>query len=91
MKKLITSFTFNGSVVRYYLEIAEDQHSFIFTPCRSNKDNSEFKITLNNNELKPEGTIPSGILEQAIEEIQSLLSNKIPEKIHQLICESFLN
>jgi hypothetical protein len=90
MKKVITSFTLNGSIVRYYLEISEDQHSFIFTPCRSNKENSEFKLTLNDNELIPEGTIPSGILEQAVEEIQSLLTNKIPEKIHQLICESFL-
>ncbi|HEU0064828.1 MAG TPA: hypothetical protein VFQ58_07345 [Flavisolibacter sp.] len=90
MKKLITSFTLNGSVLRYYLEISEDHQSFIFTPCRSNKDNSEFKIILNNNELIPEGIIPSGILEQALEEIHSLLTNKIPEKIHQLICESFL-
>ena len=89
MKKLITSFSVNDSVIRYYLEISEDRKSFIFTPCRSNKDYSVFTLTMSNNELKPEGLIPSGILEQAIEEVQSLLSNKIPEKIHQLIWESF--
>ena len=90
MKKLITSFTLNGKVISYYLEISEDRHCFIFTPSISNKDSSEFTLTLKNNELKPEGNLPDGILEQAIEEIQSLLSNKIPEKIHQLICDSFL-
>jgi hypothetical protein len=90
MKKLIVSFTLNNRIVRYYLEISEDQQHFIFTPSRSNKDNTEFTLTLKNNELKSEGIIPDGILEQAIEEIQSLLSNQIPEKIHQLIYDSFL-
>ena len=91
MKKIITSFIYKGSVLTYYLEIDQSCQSFIFTPGRSNKELPEFTIHIQNNIFSSVAGIPHEIYEQATAEVQSLITYRIPEKINQLIHDSFSN
>lgn len=91
MKKIITSFIYKGSILTYYLEIDQACQTFIFTPGRSNKELPEFTIRIENNIFSSVAGIPHEIYEQAIAEVQSLITNRIPEQIKQLIHDSFYN
>jgi hypothetical protein len=91
MKKIITSFVYKGAQLTYYLEIDKDCKTFLFTPGRSNKDYPDFKLQINNNIFSSAAGIPEEIYAQAVAEVQSLLAQRIPEQINQLIYDSFCN
>jgi hypothetical protein len=91
MKKIITSFIYKGSLLTYYLEIDQACETFIFTPCRSNKELPEFTLKVQNNKFSTVSGIPKEIYEQAVAEVQSLITHRIPEQIQQLIHDSFCN
>ena len=91
MKKIITSFLYKGSLLTYYLEIDQACKTFIFTPGRTNKDFPEFKLEIENNIFSSSAGIPTEIYEQAVAEIQSLITHRIPQQIKQLIQDSFCN
>ena len=91
MKKIITSFVYRGTLITYYLEIDQVCETFIFTPGRSNKEFPEFTLKVENNIFSSVAGIPHEIYEQAVAEIQSLITHRIPEQIRQLIHDSFSN
>lgn len=91
MKKIITSFIYKGALLTYYLEIDQSCHTFLFTPGITNKDFPEFKLEIENNIISSAAGIPSEIYEQAVAEVQSLITHRIPEQIQQLIHDSFYN
>jgi hypothetical protein len=90
MKKIITTFYIDKKPLRYYVEISEDKSSFIFTPCLSNKENESFIIYQESGELKVKGKIRKVLLTLAMEEIASILSINLVEKINIQIRNSFL-
>lgn len=91
MKKIITSFLYNGVLLTYYLEIDQECKTFTFTPARGNKDFPEFTLKVENNIFSSVAGLPHEIYTQAVAEVQSLITNRIPEQIRQLIHDSFSN
>jgi hypothetical protein len=90
MKKIITTLYSDKMPIRYYVEISEDRSSFNFVPCLSNREYTEFTLYLKNGELKVKGKVPKKLFIQAKEEITSLLSINLLEKINLQIRDSFL-
>ena len=89
MKKLIATFHSGKSSCIYYIEISEDRKNFSFSPSMHNKDLPFFMLRLVNGRLVAKGRTKKSLRLQAMKEIESILSLKLPDKIDKMIWNNF--
>lgn len=85
-------FTVGKSALFYFFEIGEGRRSFFFTPSILNKEFPSFSLKREQEGwVVPEDGVDPLLFEQAVEEVEELLSSNIPQQIDSLIRESFLH
>ena len=90
MKKFIVTLTSGRFPCNYYVEVSDNLREFIFTPGFNSRDYPEFRLSVVNGHIECEGHPDPELKLQAEKEIESLLFNRIPDRIKTHIRNSFL-